>query len=89
MQMIENISKPALAALWPNKIDMNIVLDLGANVECDEKNFEDFALMGAALHNALYPYDISKVALLNIGSEEIKGHETIKKAYQSMERKKK
>ena len=57
MQMIENISKPALAALWPNKIDMNIVLDLGANVECDEKNFEDFALMGAALHKALYPYD--------------------------------
>ncbi len=88
MNMIENISKPALAALWPNKIDMNIVLDLGANVECDEKNFEDFALMGAALHKALFPSDESKVALLNIGSEEIKGHETIKKAYQSMESKK-
>ncbi len=88
MNMIENISKPALAALWPNKIDMNIVLDLGANVECDEKNFEDFALMGAALHKALFPNDESKVALLNIGSEEIKGHETIKKAYQSMDSKK-
>ena len=47
--MIENISKPALAALWPNKKGMNIVLDLGANVECDEKNFEDFAIMGSAL----------------------------------------
>tara|TARA_B100001540_G_C15774871_1_gene628172 strand:- start:489 stop:1496 length:1008 start_codon:yes stop_codon:yes gene_type:complete len=88
MNMIENISKPALAALWPNKIDMNIVLDLGANVECDEKNFEDFALMGAALHKALFPSDESKVALLNIGSEEIKGHETIKKAYQALEKKK-
>tara|TARA_Y100000591_G_scaffold323291_1_gene340874 strand:- start:30 stop:1037 length:1008 start_codon:yes stop_codon:yes gene_type:complete len=88
MRMIENISKPALAALWPNKIDMNIVLDLGANVECDEKNFEDFALMGSALHKALFPKDESKVALLNIGSEEIKGHETIRKAYQSMENKK-
>tara|TARA_Y100001958_G_C21218343_1_gene543709 strand:+ start:223 stop:1230 length:1008 start_codon:yes stop_codon:yes gene_type:complete len=88
INMIENISKPALAALWPNKIDMNIVLDLGANVECDEKNFEDFALMGSALHKALFPSDNSKVALLNIGSEEIKGHETIKKAYQSMESKK-
>ena len=88
MNMIKNISKPALAALWPNKIDMNIVLDLGANVECDEKNFEDFALMGAALHKSLYPTDDSKVALLNIGSEEIKGHETIKKAYHSMENKK-
>ena len=88
MKMIDNISKPALAALWPNKIGMNIVLDLGANVECDEKNFEDFALMGAALHKALFPSDESKVALLNIGSEEIKGHETIKKAYQALEKKK-
>ncbi len=88
ISMIEMISKPALAALWPNKIGMNIVLDLGANVECDEKNFEDFAIMGAALHNALFPKDKSKVALLNIGSEEIKGHETIKKAYQSMDAKK-
>ena len=88
INMIENINKPALAALWPNKIDMNIVLDLGANVECDEKNFEDFAIMGSALHKALFPNDISKVALLNIGSEEIKGHETIKKAYQLMENKK-
>tara|TARA_B100000035_G_scaffold185968_1_gene158691 strand:- start:852 stop:1859 length:1008 start_codon:yes stop_codon:yes gene_type:complete len=87
MNMIENIDKPALAALWPNKIDMNIVLDLGANVECNDKNFEDFALMGAALHKSLFPKDDSKVALLNIGSEEIKGHETIKKAYQSMENK--
>ena len=88
MNMIENISKPALAALWPNKIDMNIVLDLGANVECDEKNFVDFALMGSALHKSLFPEDESRVALLNIGSEEIKGHETIKKAYQSMEKNK-
>ena len=88
MNMIKNISKPALAALWPNKIDMNIVLDLGANVECDEKNFEDFAIMGSALHKALFPNHDSKVALLNIGSEEIKGHETIKKAYHSMENKK-
>ena len=88
MNMIENINKPALAALWPNKIGMNIVLDLGANIECDEKNFEDFAIMGSALHKALFPNDESKVALLNIGSEEIKGHETIKKAYQLMENKK-
>ena len=88
IDMINNINKPALAALWPNRIGMNIVLDLGANVECDEKNFEDFALMGAALHTSLYPKENSKVALLNIGSEEIKGHETIKKAYQILENKK-
>ena len=88
MNMIEKIDKPALAALWPNKVDMNVVLDLGANVECDAKNFEDFALMGAALHKSLFPSDDSKVALLNIGSEEIKGNETNKKAYQILENKK-
>ena len=88
INMIEKIDKPALAALWPNKVDMNVVLDLGANVECDAKNFEDFALMGAALHKSLFPSDDSKVALLNIGSEEIKGNETNKKAYQILENKK-
>jgi len=84
INMIENISKPALAALWPNKIDMNVVLDLGANVECDEKNFEDFALMGAALHKSLFPNENSKVALLNIGSEELKGNTVIKNTYQEL-----
>jgi glycerol-3-phosphate acyltransferase PlsX len=66
---------------------MSVVLDLGANIECNEKNLIDFSIMGASLYKSLYPNDIAKVALLNIGSEEIKGHETIKKAYQSMENK--
>ena len=38
LEMIEGIDKPALAGLWPNKIGTNIVLDLGANIECSEKN---------------------------------------------------
>ena len=38
LKMIENIDKPALSALWPNKIGMSVVLDLGANIECNEKN---------------------------------------------------
>ena len=48
LDMIENIDKPALSALWPNKIGMNVVLDLGANIECNEKNLVDFSLMGSA-----------------------------------------
>ena len=43
----------ALSALWPNKNGMNIVLDLGANIECNEKNLLDFSLMGSALHKSL------------------------------------
>jgi phosphate acyltransferase len=81
LKTIDSVSKPALAGLWPNKKNMNVVLDLGANVECDDKNLVDFSEMGAALYKALFPEDIAKVALLNIGSEEIKGTETLKKTY--------
>ncbi len=88
MSMIENIDKPALSALWPNKNGMNVVLDLGANIECSEKNLIDFSLMGSALHKALFPNEVSKVALLNIGSEEIKGNIIIKNTYKELSNKK-
>ena len=84
LKMIENIDKPALSGLWPNKIGMNIVLDLGANIECNEKNLKDFSIMGAALHKSLFPDEVAKVALLNIGSEEIKGNNVIKNTYHEL-----
>ena len=82
LKMIENIDKPALSALWPNKKGMSVVLDLGANIECSSKNLLDFSIMGASLYTSLYPNDKPNVALLNIGSEELKGNETIKETYQ-------
>ncbi len=81
LKTINGVSKPALAGLWPNFKGMNIVLDLGANIECDENNLIEFSEMGAALHKSLFPEVGTKVALLNVGSEEIKGTETIKKAH--------
>ena len=88
LNMIEKIDKPALSALWPNKNGMNIVLDLGANIECNEKNLVDFSLMGSALHKSLFENEDSRVALLNIGSEELKGNNTIKNTYQILSEKK-
>tara|TARA_B110000467_G_C18139996_1_gene378218 strand:- start:51 stop:800 length:750 start_codon:yes stop_codon:yes gene_type:complete len=84
LKMIENIDKPALSALWPNKIGMSVVLDLGANIECSPKNLIDFSIMGSSLFKSLYPNDVAKVALLNIGSEELKGNEIIKETYQKI-----
>ena len=84
LKMIENIDKPALSALWPNKKGMSVVLDLGANIECSPKNLIDFALMGSSLFKSLYPDSNAKVALLNIGSEETKGNEIIKDTYQQL-----
>ena len=81
LKMIENIDKPALSALWPNKKGMSVVLDLGANIECSSKNLLDFSIMGASLYTSLYPNDKPNVALLNIGSEEVKGNEIIKETF--------
>ncbi len=88
LKMLENIDRPALSALWPNKKGMSVVLDLGANIECSSKNLADFAVMGASLYKSLYPNDISKVALLNIGSEELKGNEIIKETYKLLNERK-
>ena len=84
LKMIENIDKPALSGLWPNKIGMNVVLDLGANVECNEKNLIDFSIMGSALYSALFENEKPKVALLNIGSEELKGNSIVKNTFQKL-----
>ncbi len=88
LKMIENIDKPALSALWPNKKGMSVVLDLGANIECSSKNLFDFSIMGASLYKSLYPDETPNVALLNIGSEEFKGNEIIKETYKKLNEKK-
>ena len=88
LKMIENIDKPALSALWPNKKGMSVVLDLGANIECSAKNLIDFSIMGASLYKSLYPDENPNVALLNIGSEELKGNDIIKETFQKLNDKK-
>ncbi len=87
LKMIENIDKPALSALWPNKKGMSVVLDLGANIDCSAKNLVDFSIMGASLYKSLYPTENPNVALLNIGSEELKGNEIIKETFQKLNEK--
>ena len=84
LKMMKEVSKPALAGLWPNKNGMNVVMDLGANIECNEQNLVDFAELGSALYKSLFPEDKPKVSLLNVGSEEIKGTEMLKKASEKL-----
>tara|TARA_B100001564_G_C20631919_1_gene667638 strand:- start:1179 stop:1769 length:591 start_codon:yes stop_codon:yes gene_type:complete len=63
---------------------MNVVLDLGANIECSEKNLIDFSIMGSSLYKALFNSTNPNVAILNIGSEETKGNEIIKNTYKKL-----
>ena len=82
LRTIEAISRPAIAALWPTMHGQSVVLDVGANVESDARNLVEFAVMGAAFARAVFGMKVPTVALLNIGSEELKGNEEVKAAAQ-------
>ena len=84
LKMMDKVNKPALAGLWPSEKNLNVVLDLGANIECNEDNLIDFAELGSALHKSLFPNDKPIVSLLNVGSEEIKGTEILKNTYKKL-----
>ena len=79
---IEGIDRPAIAALWPTKRGQSVVLDVGANIECDAKQLVDFAVMGEAFARAVFCLERPSVGLLNVGSEELKGHDSVKGAAQ-------
>ena len=81
---MNELNKPALAGLWPNQSGMNVVLDLGANIECNDQNLIDFAELGSALYKSLFPNEEPKISLLNVGSEEIKGTEMLKTAHKKL-----
>jgi len=84
LKMMNKVNKPALAGLWPNQKGMNVVLDLGANIECSEDNLVDFAELGSALYKSIFPEDKPIVSLLNVGSEEIKGTDVLKNAFKRL-----
>jgi phosphate acyltransferase len=83
LRTMPGIDRPALAALLPTLIDTDVVmLDLGANTECDARNLAQFAVMGAAYSRIIYGFDRPRVRLLNIGTEEMKGTESLRDAAQ-------
>jgi glycerol-3-phosphate acyltransferase PlsX len=83
LRTMPGIDRPALAALLPTMVDTDLVmLDLGANAECNTRNLVQFAVMGAAYSRIMYGFDRPRVKLLNIGTEEAKGTGTIRDAAQ-------
>lgn len=81
LRTMPGIDRPALAALLPSLGSNDFVmLDLGANTECDRDNLVQFAVMGAAYARTALDLASPKVALLNIGTEELKGTDEIRDA---------
>ncbi|MEZ5892111.1 MAG: phosphate acyltransferase PlsX [Parvularculaceae bacterium] len=80
LRMIEGVDRPAVTALWPTLRGRTVVLDVGANVEADEDQLVQFAIMGEAFFRALTGVERPTVGLLNVGAEDLKGHELIRTA---------
>jgi glycerol-3-phosphate acyltransferase PlsX len=80
LRTIPGIDRPAIASFLPTERGESCMLDLGANIECDAANLVQFAIMGDAFARAVLGIPRPTVALLNVGSEEMKGHDEIKRA---------
>jgi phosphate acyltransferase len=85
LRTMPGIDRPALAALLPTLTDTDVVmLDLGANTDCEAKNLVQFAVMGAAYSRVIYGFERPRVRLLNIGTEDMKGTDELRDAAQHL-----
>ena len=80
LRTMAGVHRPALTANWPTQKGLVTVLDVGANVEADAEQLVEFAIMGEAFCRALHGTERPTVGLLNVGSEDAKGHEEIRAA---------
>jgi glycerol-3-phosphate acyltransferase PlsX len=80
LKMLAGIDRPAICAILPTMTGHAHVLDLGANVDCTPEHLLQFAIMGASLVGAIENRERPSVGLLNIGEEEIKGNDVVKRA---------
>jgi glycerol-3-phosphate acyltransferase PlsX len=80
LRMVPGIDRPAIASFFPTERGESVMLDLGANIECDARNLVEFAIMGDVFARAVLAIQKPTVGILNVGSEELKGHDEVKKA---------
>jgi glycerol-3-phosphate acyltransferase PlsX len=81
LRMSADLERPALVASLPTPRGFTTFLDVGANVDCDAERLIEFAIMGEAFHRAAHGTARPSVGLLNVGSEEMKGHEEVREAH--------
>ncbi|MDP3405825.1 MAG: phosphate acyltransferase PlsX [Brevundimonas sp.] len=74
------LERPAIVASWPTLRGVTAVLDVGANIESDAEQLVEFAIMGEAFHAAVHGSVRPTIGILNVGSEDVKGHEEVREA---------
>ncbi len=82
LKVLPGVTRPAIATYIPTKVPGHdvVILDLGANVECDPKNLLEFGVLGGVFSREILKTTNPRIGLLNIGSEAVKGHEIVKRA---------
>jgi phosphate acyltransferase len=80
LKTLPGIDRPAIATLFPTRRGDSVMLDLGANIECDADNLVQFALMGDAFARTVLGLAQPTVGLLNVGSEDLKGNDAVRAA---------
>jgi glycerol-3-phosphate acyltransferase PlsX len=80
LRMLPGIDRPAMASFFPTMRGESVMLDLGANIECDADNLVQFALMGDVFARTVLGLDEPSVGLLNVGSEDLKGNDAVRAA---------
>ena len=80
LKMLPGIDRPAIASFFPTRRGESVMLDLGANIECDEENLFQFALMGDVFARTVLGLVEPTVGLLNVGSEDLKGNDAVRAA---------
>jgi glycerol-3-phosphate acyltransferase PlsX len=79
---LEEVDRPALAAVFPNRKGRTVFLDVGANSQCKARHLEEFAVMGSAYSRGVFHADSPRVGLMNLGEEETKGSELIRDVHE-------
>ncbi len=80
LKTLPGIDRPAIATTLPSQTGRTYMLDLGANVDCTAEHLLQFGIMGSALASAIEHKERPRVGLLNIGEEDIKGNDVVKRA---------
>ncbi len=85
MKTLPGVDRPAIATILPTRRGETVMLDLGANIECDAENLVQFAVMGEAFARNVLGLDKPTVGILNVGVEGLKGNEAVKGAAQILQ----
>ncbi len=80
LRTLPGIDRPAIASVFPTQRGRTVVLDLGANIECSSENLVQFAVMGEVYARNVLGIAQPTVGLLNVGAEELKGHDALREA---------